>query len=1034
MILPGHRSLTGPVAPKAMQMENSEYFKIENVDALPPFFMNIVSAGNLWTFASSNGAITAGRRSAEYALFPYYTDDKITESSETTGSKTIIRLKGEKLCWEPFSVRSEASFRLRRNLYKSRPGNSIIFEETNLDWNLRWSWKWSSSERFGFVRESCIENLGSRAVELELVDGLQNIMPYGVPSALQQSTSNLVNAYKKTELDPQTGMGLVCLSAIIIDRAEPSEALKCNVVWLTGLESAVHLLSSAQLAGFRKGAALKEETLVKGEPGAYLAGASLNLAPGMKKNWLIVADVAKDAAGVVALKDFILGSADPAGEVLSDVAAGTAKLVELVASADGLQDTADSARTARHFSNTMFNIMRGGVPMAPATADNPLPLGFGRRHGDPTRPWNKFNINTSDPLTGKPVLDYEGNWRDIFQNWEALSLSFPELLPAMTAKFLDCSTADGYNPYRVTRSGFDWETVDPKDPWSYIGYWGDHQVIYLLRLLEQQEAHFPGSVAASFAKEDYGFANVPYRIKPYGEILRNPKETIDFDAELSARLKAGIASEGVSAAMLKDSSGCIVKASILEKLLISILAKLANFVPGGGIWMNTQRPEWNDANNALVGGGLSVVTLCYLRRELAFLRNLVRDSLAEGYSLSSEVSQWLSASGKALLLADTQVVMDALGEASSSYREQIYRNSFSGKKSRVGKSDLLEFFDTAIGVAEDSIRANRRADGLYHSYNLLELSDCRFAGIRRLSEMLEGQVAVLSSGMLSSEEALQVLDALRGSSLWREDQRSYMLYPNHELPGFLQKNLLPADALKRSPLLAAMVSEGDRTIVSRDCEGGLHFNGDFRNAGDLSAALSSIGAPEGEKQTILDIFEEVFDHKAFTGRSGTFFAYEGLGSIYWHMVSKLLVAVQECYFQALDAGAPQAGKLSAHYREILEGTGIHKSAGEYGAFPTDAYSHTPWGKGAKQPGMTGQVKEDIICRFGELGVRVIAGRVHFEPSLLQDFEFRCDGTLEFSYCGARIRYTLSGGNGLVLSEEESRRLFSRGVKEINVNV
>ena len=40
--------------------------------------------------------------------------------------------------------------------------------------------------------------------------------------------------------------------------------------------------------------------------------------------------------------------------------------------------------------------------------------------------------------------------------------------------------------------------------------------------------------------------------------------------------------------------------------------------------MNTQRPEWNDANNALVGHGLSVVTLAHLRRYLAFVRELAR--------------------------------------------------------------------------------------------------------------------------------------------------------------------------------------------------------------------------------------------------------------------------------------------------------------------------------------------------------------------------------------------------------------------------
>ena len=54
-----------------------------------------------------------------------------------------------------------------------------------------------------------------------------------------------------------------------------------------------------------------------------------------------------------------------------------------------------------------------------------------------------------------------------------------------------------------------------------------------------------------------------------------------------------------------------------------------------------------------------------------------------------------------------------------------------------------------------------------------------------------------------------------------------------------------------------------------------------------------------ERAFMLDLFETTFDHRAFTGRSGTFFAYEGLGSIYWHMVSKLLLAAQECYQQAV---------------------------------------------------------------------------------------------------------------------------------------
>ena len=113
-----------------------------------------------------------------------------------------------------------------------------------------------------------------------------------------------------------------------------------------------------------------------------------------------------------------------------------------------------------------------------------LPITFGRRHGDPSRPWNKFNIKVND---GNSVLYYhEGNWRDIFQNWEGLIISYPNSLPSIISKFLNATTKDGYNPYRINKEGIDWEVIDEHDTWSHIGYWNDHQIIYLLKLLEAQ--------------------------------------------------------------------------------------------------------------------------------------------------------------------------------------------------------------------------------------------------------------------------------------------------------------------------------------------------------------------------------------------------------------------------------------------------------------------------------------------------------------------------------------------------------------------
>lgn len=80
------------------------------------------------------------------------------------------------------------------------------------------------------------------------------------------------------------------------------------------------------------------------------------------------------------------------------------------------------------------------------------------------------------------------------------------------------------------------------------------------------------------------------------------------------------------------------------------------------------------------------------------------------------------------------------------------------------------------------------------------------------------------------------------------------------------------------------------------------------------------------------------------------------------------------------------------------GIGFNKTPSVYGAFPTDPYSHTPKGQGAKQPGMTGQVKEEILTRFGELGVRVAVGALWFDPVLLRREEFIAEPA-EFAYVG-----------------------------------
>ncbi len=1074
-----------------------------------PFFMTIVSDSNHWMFVSGNGGISAGRKNPEYALFPYYTDDKITESAEITGCKTILRISvnGKLHVWEPFSARSEALYRYQRNIYKTTFGNKIIFEEINHDLDIIFRYEWNNSDRFGFVRKAAVINQSPDVATIEIMDGLQNILPYGVGSDLQNSTSNLADAYKRSELLPETGIGIFALSAIIVDKAEPSEALKANVVWSAGIEKPVYLLSTTQLSLFRKGGRVKQEVDVKGEKGAYFIGSEFSLASGQEKNWLIVANVNQSQPAIIQLADSIKNNKNMVQDVLTDVEKGTQNLVKLVAAADGLQYCSDDLLNTRHYSNTLFNIMRGGIfddnyhiskndffkyfkkvnssaytsnvkhlqslpesfsvftlkEVAVKTDDADfiraateyLPLRFSRRHGDPSRPWNKFTINTKSELDGSEILDYEGNWRDIFQNWEALAHSYPAFIEGMIYKFLNASTFDGYNPYRVTKDRFDWETIEPDNPWSYIGYWGDHQIIYLLKFLEFAQKHYPHLLTGMMGHECFVYANVPYKIKTYREILKNPKDTIEFDHQSDVLIRKRMEQLGADGALVVNSSGAIHRVNFAEKLLVTLLAKITNLVPGGGIWMNTQRPEWNDANNALVGNGLSMVTLYYLRRFLVFIKPLFDTKRSTAISLSSELHHYfiavsaifdnnISFLASGLTNQQKKKMMDESGEASSRFREIIYTSHFSGTMDSITGDAVSRFIEIALAFIEQSISVNKRKDGLFHTYNLLSYNNDMLS-ISYLDEMLEGQVAVLSSGYLTAEESLQLLDSLKKCSLYRPDQNSYILYPDKELPLFLQKNNIPAQAVQSINLLQELMADGSTEIIEKDIHGGYHFNGRLRNASDVSTALQNLDSRyqpllQQDRAAVLDLFETVFNHKAFTGRSGTFFGYEGLGSIYWHMVSKLLVAVQETCLNASGKKTDKATlqKLYQHFHAIKEGIGVHKSPALYGAFPTDPYSHTPSGKGAQQPGMTGQVKEDILSRFGELGVFVSEGKICFTPLLLKRNEFISkvkkveyintksekqmialeNNTLFFTYCQVPVLYVLNEKEGIELTKED----------------
>ena len=1079
-----------------VEVGGEKFYRISNYDTMLPFFMTIISAYDHWLFIASNGGLTAGRKNPDNAIFPYYTDDKIVDNAQNTGSRTIVRLiENEKIfLWEPFHESMKRMYHVERKLYKNGVGNRIIFQEINRSLNLVFSYEWSTSEKFGFVRSSSLRNLSESRVSLEILDGIQNVLPFGVERNLQDIRSTLVDAYKKNELLEETGIGLFSLSSMIVDKAEPSESLKATVAWSCGFENAKYLLSTIQIEQFCLGDEISTETEIKAKKGAYFVNASFLLDAEQSQEWRIVCDVNQSPSAVIALQHALEENSNMFNVLSQEVEAGTDSIRKKVGQSDGIQLSDDELTIGRHFSNVLFNIMRGGAfedqyeidrvdwiryvrgqnkyvfersqrffEGLPAsillgdlrqrvTTNNDvdlrrlfmeyLPLSFSRRHGDPSRPWNEFNIETVDE-NGDPVRNYEGNWRDIFQNWEALACSFPEFIEGMISRFVNVSTIDGYNPYRITRDGIDWERIEEDDPWSFIGYWGDHQIIYLLKLLELSKKFHPSKLNEFLGSDLFVYSNVPYKIRGFDAILMDPKDTIDFDHLLDKKIDDRVADIGADGKMAWNAQSELVRCNLTEKILVTSLTKLYNFIPDAGIWLNTQRPEWNDANNALVGNGTSLVTLYYLRRFCQFTINLFAEQGDKEFEVNKPVADlfdalWRGFNVRKPLLEtgfspeERRKLMDRFGIAGEHYRTSAY-SGFLGNKMTLRASEIVEFFELAQSFLEKSIYANRRESGLYQAYSLVKLSQSE-ANIEPLYDMLEGQVAILSSGLLSPTESLAVLDALKKSDMYRADQYSYMLYPDRDLKSFLEKSAIDPGVLTDSNLVKKLLASNNHSLMVRDKEQTYRFNGNIRNKADLESVLKLLEesgyANEvwNEREFIAEIYELTFNHRAFTGRSGTFFGYEGLGCIYWHMVSKLLLAVQEVIINADNLGADPVivGRLIDHYYEIRAGIGVNKSPELYGAFPTDAYSHTPSNRGVQQPGMTGQVKEDILNRWAELGIVIQEGYLMFQPILLRRSELMTssntfnfinlsgvkdsidlpENSMAFTYCQTPIIYSI----------------------------
>ena len=423
----------------------------------------------LWSFYVNRGqAITSfGQGNKDGPIAQFKSASRAYQETEFTGFRTFIKAKsgrGKPTLYEPFG--SVAKHAVGRDMAIGM--NEVYIVDRNDALGLQTEVTYFTlpdTDYPGLVRRVRFKNTGKKALELEVLDGLAQLEPYGVDDwALKMQGRNLEGWMNVYNLDEDAGMPWFKLSASFKDAAEVNEIIEGNfaLAWVEGEEGAGALpqvVDPAIVFGsdtsllkadvFDRHASLAEllaleQTTASRTPCAF-AAKTLSLKPGES---VTINSVFGHAYHVKQFVDEIAPQLMTAG-FLNKAYATASKLTEDITD---VVDTKTGSATFDAYIRQMQldNLLRGGYPLILGTdEDDAKPYHiYSRIHGDPERDYNNFQLDMTYYFQGP------GNYRDVNQNRRCDVLQEPRVGDFNVRTFLALTQADGYNPLTVNGAVF----------------------------------------------------------------------------------------------------------------------------------------------------------------------------------------------------------------------------------------------------------------------------------------------------------------------------------------------------------------------------------------------------------------------------------------------------------------------------------------------------------------------------------------------------------------------------------------------------
>ena len=822
-------------------IDNDGFYVINNYDKKSPFssFLSAVSGVEgipIWSFYVNRGQALSGLGIGDKnnSIMEFFPANEAYKRVYTNGFRTFIKFKNkENLVYEPFYVSNSENINRKIRI----KNNEIILEEINEELNIKTKISYFSipNENFGaLARKMEVKNIGESKIDLEIIDGVPTILPYGTDYYGLKNMSNTLSSYMEAVVcDENIATYKVRSSTSDSTQVENISNEYVYIAFNKDCENLDIIVEADKIFGY-------DTTLTS--PIKFLENKVSEIAKVSKKsNNKIPASFSctectigvKNSTEIYSYIVYVAGNENKLNIVkkiknlsyFNNKEKETNELIEDIAKH---VNTKTAYKEFDEYIKQCYvdNVLRGGYPIQLGNKNKKIYYVYSRKHGDLERDYNFFSIEPNFYSQGN------GNFRDVNQNRRVDSYLHPFVGRENIKVFSDLIQLDGYNPLVVKGkkfvlneenkeiiSNFDKKIIDgikevinkkftigelfsalvrkanlskaeAKDIMNSIidlcsedldadfgeGFWIDHWT-YNLDLIEEYLNVFPDKIKELLIDEkNYKFYNSP-------EYILKRKDRYVISEDKVRQYLALDKKDKLDSNWIHTEDGELYKTNLLTKLIMLAGIKFMTLDQYGiGIEMEAGKPGWNDAMNGLPGLiGSSFSETVELKRLLLFICENIEltDKLnipEEFYYSLEQVFRYLYSD-----LSDLEY-WNKVSDLRESYREQV-NYKISGKEISILSVELKEILIKMISKIDLGIeKAKKLNDGkvpTFIYYDVTKFSKDNEGHIvplefkiNFLPQFLEGPTRYLKTN-LGYEETLDIYKQIKESDIYDKKLKMY---------------------------------------------------------------------------------------------------------------------------------------------------------------------------------------------------------------------------------------------------------------------